>query len=108
MMLEAAPDNLYFWEFRHNFVNLKYKKIKFKCFCIPVCSFLLAQKRTKKGSRHLFARGEYPMLLAKNRRLGMSHPLAGGTPPSRFSVFCCAARLREMANLKTFSLFLIF
>jgi hypothetical protein len=55
---------------------------------------------TKKGNKERASQSlgstmsNYPVLLAKNRLLGKSHPLQGicaplrGTPPSRFSALC--------------------
>ena len=48
---------------------------------------------TKKGNKERASQSlgstmsNYPVLLAKNRLLGKSHPLRG-TPPSRFSALC--------------------
>jgi hypothetical protein len=67
-------------------------------FLLLSFSLLAQRKRNKrKGSRSLApALRDSPVLLTKSRRLGKSHPLRGA-PPSRFTAFCCAARLREMA-----------
>jgi hypothetical protein len=64
------------------------------CF---ICSFLLAQKRTKKGSQSLgLPAADYPVLLKKDGRCETRH-FQWLRQSSRYSFFFCAARLREMA-----------
>jgi hypothetical protein len=77
-------------------------------FKVYICSFLFAQKRTKKGSQSLVPlSAEFPALLIKSRLLGKSYPFRDvytplrGTPPSRFTAFYFAARLREIAKRKS-------
>ncbi|MGB6971590.1 MAG: hypothetical protein WBD61_05465, partial [Desulfobulbales bacterium] len=62
-------------------------------------------KRTKRAAVHLARCSGLPSAAHKERATSESRevytPLRG-TPPSRLSVLCCAARRREMAA-KTFS-----
>jgi len=56
---------------------------------------LYKETNQRKYSRSLgLLLADYPVLLTKNRR----HRKVANAPPSRFSVLCCAARLREMAK----------
>jgi hypothetical protein len=62
-----------------------------------ISSFLLAQKRTKKGSQSLGPPvADYPVLLKKEGRCETRH-FQRLRQSSRYSFFFCAARLREMA-----------
>jgi hypothetical protein len=80
----------------------------FKVLHIFLRSFLLAQKRTKKGSRSLDPQNaDFPALLAKNGRHRKVVSLAGYSAESLirslrnlYPVFRGTARLREMAKNK--------